>query len=484
MNDDLKELESARIRIRQGSMIEKARKGLLAFTAYTKNDYEINWHNRLIANKLNSFLRKQIRFLMIFAPPRHGKTELVSRRLPAMYHGLFPDNNIMAASYSSSLANDITTDVQRIMDSEEYRQIFPETRIPFADERDPRHHRNSEGHAIKNKNGKYIGQGVGGSFTGRGMNLGIIDDPFKGRKEADSIAFRDSVWKWYVNDFITRMQKDAQILLILTRWHEDDLAGRIIKMMKDNPQSHQFEIIKLAAIREDMDFKEDPRHLGDALWPTKFPLQALKATEALDPRGFTALYQQRPTALEGGIIKHSWLKFYTKQPDVKDFSQIIMSADLAFKDKPESDFVVIQIWGRKNNEKYLLNQFRDRVGFSETVKQIKFMSVRYPQAYIKLIEDKANGPAVLDTLKKEGIGGLIPINPKDSKFSRLQSCSPQFEAGDIYFPDPSLCPWVNTNIDEMINFPNMANDDTVDATSQALNWFEHKRIAMPSVTAL
>lgn len=479
MNEQLQEIESNRIKVRHGTMIEKARSGLLAFTTYTKSDYEINWHHRLVANHLNRFLRKEIMFLMIWLPPRIGKSELCSRRLPAFYHGKFPDNNIMAASYSSSLANDMTSDVQRIMDSIEYRQVFPDTIIPFADERDPIYHRNSEGHAIKNHRGKYMGQGVGGSFTGKGAHLIVIDDPIKSRKEADSATYRESVWKWYTNDLTTRLEKGGQILLVATRWHEDDLSGRILKLMQENPQAPQFKVLKLAAIREDMDFQEDPRQLGEALWPNKYPIESLRAQQALDSRGFTALYQQRPTALEGGVVKASWLQFYKQLPE--KFDRMILSLDATFKDKPDSDYVALQAWGQIGSKKYLVDQIRDRLGFTDTCSAVRILCARYPQIYIKLIEDAANGPAIIETLVKQGVGGIVPIRAKDSKYSRLYACSPQFEAGDVFYPDPSIAPWINTNVDEILNFPNLANDDTVDATSQALNYLQGKVTGAPKI---
>lgn len=229
--------------------IEEARKDVLTFTKYTKPDYDINWHHRALANKLNAFARGEIRFLMVFMPPRHGKSELVSRRLPAFLHGLYPDAEIMAASYLDTLASDMCIAVQNIIDSKEFKDVFPKTRIWPPGTSYTKGTRNSSEHHIVGCKGKYRGQGVGGSFTGKGANFIIVDDPIKGREVADSMAFRERLWNFYNNDLFSRLETDlntgrlGQVLITQTRWHEDDLSGRLLELMKKEPGSVQWEIL-------------------------------------------------------------------------------------------------------------------------------------------------------------------------------------------------------------------------------------------------
>ena len=227
---------------------EQARHGILSFTTYTKSDYQVSWHHRVLAKKLNAWLRGDIKFLMVFMPPRHGKSELVSRRLPAFLHGLYPDAEIMAASYLDSLAGDMTIDVQNIIDSKEYQEVFPDTKIFSPRTPYTTGTRNSSEHHIVGRRGKYRGQGVGGSFTGKGANFIIVDDPIKGREIADSVAFRERLWNFYNNDLFSRLEtnletgRQGQILITQTRWHEDDLSGRLIENMNKEPGAVQWDI--------------------------------------------------------------------------------------------------------------------------------------------------------------------------------------------------------------------------------------------------
>lgn len=188
----------------------RAQREILAFTVCTKSDYAVNWHHRELAKKLDAFARGDIKYLMVFMPPRHGKSELVSRRFPAFLHGLYPDCEIMAASYLDSLAGDMTIDVQNIIDSKEYKKIFPKTNIWPPGTSYTKGTRNSTEHHIVGRRGKYRGQGVGGSFTGKGANFIIIDDPIKGREIADSETFRERLWNFYNNDLFSRLETNLE----------------------------------------------------------------------------------------------------------------------------------------------------------------------------------------------------------------------------------------------------------------------------------
>ncbi len=461
---EAKEIEY--LELLEAEAVFRARNYVLNFSRYTMPTYEVNWHHKALCRKLDDFVNKKITRLIITMPPRHGKTELCSKRLPAYIHGRYPDDQIMAASYSGHLASDMTKGIQAILDSPEFQRIFPKIKITPDGSRSS-HARNSEEHELIGFKGRYRGQGVGGSFTGRGGNWIIIDDPIKGRDTADSPAYRKHLLDWYTSVLRTRLEKDASILIILTRWHEEDLAGALLNLGAANPEADQFELFNLPAIKEDDTNPLDIRQIGEALWPNKFSLNDLGAIRAGSTRDWNSLYQQRPSALEGGIIKRAWFQYYTERPI--RFTRLVQSWDLTFKDAKTSDFVVGQVWGIWEGKKYLLDQIRERMGFTETCDSIRLLSRKWPQAYTKYIEEKANGSAVMDALRREGVAGLTAVNPKDSKHARLEAVSPQFRAGDVYFPHPSIAPWISHVEHELCSFPNAANDDCADAVSQVLN---------------
>lgn len=460
------------VRFLDQTNIEDARKTMHNFACQVKDDYAPAWHTRLINKKLDLFVQKKIKFLMIFMPPRHGKSEHVSRLLPAFIHGKYPDDEIMTASYSGSLAGDMTASVQRVMDSSEYKQIFPDSCIVEPGGRHPIAKRNGEGHNLidrrgRVRRGRYTGQGIGGSFSGKGANWIIIDDPIKGRKQADSKAFRKAAWDFIQEDLLTRLEKDGQVLLTVTRWHEDDIAGQLLKAAKENPDLPQWEVLTLPAMcEEEGKHPDDPRKPGEALWPEKYPVAKLNAIKAGGLRRWTSLYQQKPTASEGTIIKRKHLQqFYIQLPAV---TSRLISIDCSFKDSKTSSFVVFQCWGKKDADCYLIDQVRDQMDFVLTQSTLKTFCAKHPKALLKLVEDKANGPAIISSMKKL-IPGLVAVEPEGSKEARLTSVSPFFEAGNIHLPDPSIARWVNDYIEELVSFPNADNDDQVDATSQALD---------------
>jgi predicted phage terminase large subunit-like protein len=305
--------------------------------------------------------------------------------------------------------------------------------------------------------------------------VGIIDDPFKNAEEAASQTIRDKVWEWYRSTFRTRLAPGGAIVLIMTRWHEDDLAGRLIAEMQAGGE--QWTIIEMQAEAEE----GDPlgRAIGETLWPEHGfdKAWAEETKRAVGTYFWQALYQQRPSAPEGEILKRGWWKFYKVIP--ADLQEVIQSWDMTFKDSDGSDFVVGGVWGRKGADKYLLDQVRGRMDFPTTLAAVKALTAKWPQARAKLVEDKANGPAVIAMLKRE-IPGLTPVEPQGSKMARVAAVSPEIEAGNVYLPDPSIAPWVNDFIEECAAFPNGKHDDQVDQMSQALLRFGQRR-SMPPI---
>ncbi len=280
----------------------EARRSLLAYTEYTHPKWETSKHHVQICEHLEAVERGEIKRLMIFAPPRHGKSELASRRFPAWYMGRNPSRQIICASHTADLANDFGAEVRDIVQDPWARNIFSKLQLN-PDAKAAKRWRTTEG-------GIYVAAGVDGTITGRGAHVAVIDDPIKGRNDAESPRMRELAWRWYLGDLYQRLMPDGAIVLMTTRWHEDDLAGRILTHLGDS-----WTILKLEAIaNEGTDHEE-------ALWPGWWPLEELrekrdmyrKAGRLID---WTAQYQQRPTAEEGTEYKRDWFsERYDTQPD-------------------------------------------------------------------------------------------------------------------------------------------------------------------------
>lgn len=464
---------------------ETARNSLLGFSLYTMPEYQVNWHHRLLCQYLDRFVSGDITRLMVFMPPRVGKSELVSRRLPAYILGKDPDESVVGCSYSSALSNRMNRDIQRIMELPSYAELFPESQIAgkhTASTKSGSWARNADMFEVIGRKGVYRSTGVGGGITGMGFQTIIIDDPIKAAEDANSARYRDSLWEWYQSTLYTRLEKNGRILLTLTRWHEDDLAGRLIQLMKTDPEADQWDIITFPMEREDLSSQEDPRALGDPLWPEKFDANRCKTIKAsVGSRVWSSLYQQAPTVMEGTLVKREWLRYYTSYPI--DLDEKIIVADLSYKDGATNDFTVIEAWGRKGGQIYLLDQIRGRMDFPEQIASLRTMVERNPDVTGKYIEEAANGAAIISLLKNE-ILGLIPYKPMTAKESRLAAVSPLFEAGNVYYPDPRIAPWVEANLAELFGFPNAAHDDTVDCASMALHFLGRMTSAMNRIIAL
>lgn len=298
--------------------IALARCSLLDFTRYTMPDFEFNWHHELMCDRLDRFANGEIKRLMIFMPPRHTKSELVSRRLPAFILGRNPNAPIIAASYGSDLARRMNRDVQRIIDDAPYRRIFPGTRLNGSNIRTVAQGswlRNSDMFEVVEYNGYYRGAGVGGAITGMGGLYLLIDDPLKNRQDANSQTIRDSVYDWYTSTFRTRLAPGGGILITMTRWHQDDLAGRLLDLAASDPSADQWEIINLPAIAEEPIAPYDQRRIGEALWPSRYDLDALESTRvSLGSYDWNSLYMQRPAPPEGGMFKRDWFQIVGATP--------------------------------------------------------------------------------------------------------------------------------------------------------------------------
>lgn len=379
---------------------------------------------------------------MIFEPPRHGKSELSSVRFPAWLLERNPGTRIIVGSYNQQLANTFSRKTRRIC----------EGRITFSKDRT----------AVEDwetaSDGGYKAVGVGSGVTGRGANGLIIDDPVKSREEANSRVYRDRCWDWYKEDLYTRLEPGAWELLEMTRWHHDDLAGRILQS-EDGPN---WTVVSLPAFAE----ANDPlgRLEGEALCPDRFNREELLAIQQVLGSAFQALYQQRPTAIEGSIFKREWWQYYREAPV---FTRIIQSWDTAFKKGKENDPSCCLTWGEAKNGYYLLDRWNQRVEYPELKRTAKQMNSKWnPNAC--LVEDKASGQSLIQEMKRETRIPIIAINPDADKVARANSVTPLCEAGKVFLPEDA--PWILEFIDQMAIFPNADHDEDADCTSQALSY--------------
>lgn len=283
----------------------KARRSMLSFVEYVNQAYETNWHHARICAALDQLAEGSISKLMVFSPPQHGKSELVSRRLPAYLLGRDPDLKIVAASYAAELIQGMNRDVQRTIDSDAYRRLFPETTLNRSNVRTESggYLRNNDIFEIVSHRGQYRCAGVGGGLTGFPADVAIIDDPYKDYQEAMSPTTRQAVQDWYSSVLLTRCHNTTRHLLTLTRWHPQDLAGWLLDVEGDASKGGAWTVVRLPALADpELMMPDDPRQVGEALWPSRFSVETLHARKKLTPRKFESLYQQNPKPRSGAMF--------------------------------------------------------------------------------------------------------------------------------------------------------------------------------------
>jgi predicted phage terminase large subunit-like protein len=409
--------------------------------------------------------------LIISMPPQEGKSTRAAADFPTWVLTQNPDCRIVVASYGQGLANRNGKAIRtRVVTN-------PDLGLKLAPDNGAAHEWTLAGHE-----GGVLSVGIGAGLTGRPADLLVIDDPIKDRKEADSETYRNNVWDWWTDVASTRLAPGAPVLLILTRWHEDDLAGRLLEHEPD-----LWRVINIPAQADhDPDKGEtDPLDRAPGEWMqsargrTDEQWERRKATAVTSKgaRTWSALYQGRPTPPSGKLFqRESWRQYdiplWLDMPDgskqVTHYDGLLLSWDMAFKDLDDSDYVVGQVWMRRGVDCFLLDQVHERLDFTATCQKFRELAARWPQATLKVVEDKANGTAVINSLRRI-VGGIVPESPTESKQARAAAVSPLVEAGNVWLPAPELAPWVGVFIDEAAGFPAGAHDDQVDAMSQALN---------------
>lgn len=387
-------------------------------------------------------------------PPRHGKSELSSHYFPAWFLSRFRDRSVMLASYSGDYATEWGRKVRQTLEQ------HPELRVRLnPDSKAAGRWNTAEG-------GGMYAAGVEGGQTGRGAAVLVIDDPIKNLAEAYSPTVREAIWNWFQGSAYTRLDPNASIVIPMTRWHEDDLAGRLLREAANGGE--QWTEIRFPAIAEGDDVLG--RVAGDALWPWRYNAEQLaKIEKAVGPLVWAALYQQRPLPAGTKMFPASAFRVYPFAPALSWFDRTLVSVDAAFKDKATSSYVVIQLWGLKGARALLLDQVREQMDFTRTCAEMLGLQRRHRLGADVdwYVEAKANGPAIISALSTR-IPRIWGVEVRGSKVARAAAVQPFVAAGNVWLPNPDHAPWVRAFLLELSTFPAGATDDQVDAMSQAL----------------
>lgn len=441
----------------------EARDSLLSWVDYLDLGYDFALHHRRVISELEAIERGDTRNLMLMLPPGSAKSTYASVLFPSWYLGRNPKSSVIAASHTLELAERFGRRVRNIVGGQEYRGVFDSALSEDSQ---------AAGRWETREGGEYFSAGVGGSITGRRADLGIIDDPVKSREAADSEITRENTWQWYINDFLTRLKPNARQILIMTRWHEDDLAGRILEQA-----ANEWRVVKIQMEAG----ADDPlgRKEGDLLWPEWFTLEMVDRAKR-DARSWFALYQQEPRPIGGGEFRRDWVNYYDGTPEsVKEGTNRYLLVDAANEKRKNSDYTAMWVVGLGQDENiYVLDIVRDRLNLTERCNEVmrlhrkwKPREVRYEKYgmmadidHIKFLQGQQNYRFTV-----QEVGGQTPKN------DRIRRLIPYFEEGRVWFPrtihrtmhDGVTRELINDFIEqELLAFPVGKHDDMVDSLAR------------------
>ena len=453
---------------------------LWAFEVIYKKPFIVNWHHESICQIMMDIYHGKLLHTLINIPPRYSKTEIVVKLFPAWCYAKNPRCNFFHVSYSDDLALSNSSAVKSIIESVEYQERW---NVPLRKDTTAKKKWKTE------SDGEFGATASGGQVTGFGAGvLGskefsgafLIDDPIK-PDDAKSDTIRNSINARFNETFKSRLNdKTTPMIIIMQRLHEEDPSGYLL----DENTELKFKHISLPAINEDGPSEYDPREKGEALWPFKHDEEDLEQMRLKSAMVHAGQYQQRPAPKEGNIFKRDYIKYYTTLPE--NIYYKVHSWDMTFKEKSKSkkgnvDFVVGTEWGKQSGTGniYLFpDMMRARMGFDATLNSVHYFAKTHPDYKAILIEDKANGSGIINMVKKPytdengvvhpKLKRVVEVEPNGTKEERLESQIPLYKSGDIYFPHPSIAPWIEDFINEHLVFPNGKNDDQVDSGTQAV----------------
>jgi predicted phage terminase large subunit-like protein len=456
--------------------IQKCKNDLLAFAKammpdpeapndVTRSRYDATRFHAEIAKALEAVERGEVRQLIFCMPPRHGKSQLATRLFGAWIMGRHPEWDVAVASYSDTMAQDFGADTRAIITSPQFKLVFPEYKL--------RRGGTAKDNIQSIQGGRAVFVGRGGALTGRGMHVGLGDDLFKDHEEARSQTVRDAAWNWFTKVFMTRRMGQKLVILTMTRWHSDDIIGRITD--PENPNYNEIEakkwkIIRLPAIAED----DDPlgRAPGTPLWPyeidgvtPRYDLDFLQSQQRLDPLGFAALYQQRPTVADGILFRRETIQYY-RPSELPENLTIYCASDHAVGEKQRNDAsCLLKVGVDKQDNIYLLDCDWRRMPADVAVEAILTMASGNQKPVLWWAEkghiSKAIGPFLRKRMSEAGIYvNLVEVTPAVDKTQRAQSIAGRVAQGKVYFPREAV--WTEKAVNELLAFPNGVHDDFVD----------------------
>jgi predicted phage terminase large subunit-like protein len=441
-----------RLRLAQIEKNEFSQNNFIGFVRTVWPDFIAGRHHKIIAEKLERVAKGELKRLIINMAPRHTKSEFASYLFPAWMMGKNPKMKIIQATHTTELAVNFGRKTKNLIDSDEYKEIFPEVQLA-ADSK-------ASGRWDTSKGGMYYAVGVGSNLAGRGGDLVIIDDPHS-EQTAMSVSGFDDAWDWYTGGPRQRLQPGGSIVLVQTRWSEKDMTGQLLRAMAKDPLADQWEVVELPAIFDD----------GKPCWPEYWSLEDLTSVKAsIPPSKWNAQYQQNPTGEENAIIPREWWNKWEKKT-VPNLQFVIQSYDTAFTKRETSDFSAITTWGvfypneTGQPNLILLDSKKGRWDFPE-LKEVALENYKFWDPDTVIVEAKASGLPLTHELRNMGIP-VVNFTPSkgNDKVSRVHSVSPLFEAGMVWAPDELFA---DELIEEVAAFPNGEYDDLVDSMTQAL----------------
>jgi len=412
-------------------------------------------HLEYLEDKILDIIRGKPVRLLVSMPPRHGKSVFLSQYFAAWFLGRMPDKKILLVSYQGDYAKTWGRKARNVM-----KRWGPSVfGVKVAEDTSAANH-----WEIQDRNGVMDTAGAGGALTGKGADLFILDDLIKGREEALSSTVLEDHWDWFGSDVYPRLEPSASMIIIATRWSSDDLIGKLITDMENDPEAEQWDVVSFPAFAEQDDIMG--RKEGTALWPTRYDEESIKRIQKrMTVYWFSAEYQQRPVPLKGTIINLDWFQRFGVEPS--NYEQCIISFDTAQKEKDLADYTAIGVWKVVENGYYLTHVVRERFDHPRLLKVAKSMLNKWKPNAV-LIEDKGSGISLIQHLKKETRASVIAIEPIGDKVMRMEMETPAIEAGNVSLPINAS--WLFDFEDEVRGFPRSVRKDQVDMLSQFLKY--------------
>jgi predicted phage terminase large subunit-like protein len=465
--EEQREIEQLADVLEQRKLAQTCRNDLIEFCKHMDPNYKVGRHHRRLADLLMKMERGEEDRIGVSVPPRHGKSQMVSIYFPAWYLGRNPDKKVLMVSHTADLAVDFGRKVRNIVDSPAYKAIFPTVTLA-ADSK-------SAGRWNTNMGGEYFACGVGAALAGRGAHFLIVDDPFSEQDVLNgNYEVFERVYEWFTYGARTRLMPQGKVAIVHTRWHPNDLIGRLGKDMGRITNSDQYEMFEFPAI-----FNENTEH-EKALWPEFYDLEALHRTKASMPLfQWNAQFQQSPTAEEGALVKREWGK-RCDQDDPPNCEYVIMTLDAAAEKNTRADFTALLTWGVFNDERYtdgashiiLLNSINVRVEFHE-LKELALREYKDWQPDSFIVEKKSSGTPLFQELRRMGIpvSEFTPHRGTGDKIARINAISDIFRSGMVWYPAGRK--WAEEVVEQVAAFPASDHDDMVDCVSMALARFRN-----------